>query len=112
MWTPNPALCIPCEANALLHGEESEAFADAGYQGVEKRDDANPDVRWNVAMRPGKRKALDKTKTVARLKDKLEKLPRIEEEHRATDDAVRTFEPVDGPRKTASTGWADPPANR
>ena len=67
-------MCIPCEANALLHGEESEAFADAGYQGVEKRDDANPDVRWNVAMRPGKRKALDKTKTVARLKDKLEKL--------------------------------------
>ena len=62
------------EANALLHGEESEAFADAGYQGVEKRHDANPDVRWNVAMRPGKRKALDKTKTVARLKDKLEKL--------------------------------------
>jgi IS5 family transposase len=62
------------EANALLHGEESEAFGDAGYQGVEKRDDANPDVRWNVAMRPGKRKALDKTKTVEQLQDQLERL--------------------------------------
>jgi IS5 family transposase len=62
------------EANALLHGEQSEAFGDAGYQGVEKRDDANPDVRWNVAMRPGKRKALDKTKTVEQLQDQLERL--------------------------------------
>jgi IS5 family transposase len=62
------------EANALLHGEETEAFGDAGYQGVEKRDDANPDVRWNIAMRPGKRKALDKSKTVGQLQDKLEKL--------------------------------------
>ena len=32
------------EANSLLHGEESVAFDDAGYQGVEKRSDANTDV--------------------------------------------------------------------
>ena len=62
------------QANALLHGEEAEAFGDAGYQGVDKRDDANPDVRWNVAMRPGKRKALDKTRTVGQLTEQLEKL--------------------------------------
>jgi IS5 family transposase len=62
------------EANALLHGEEAEAFGDAGYQGVQKRDDANQEVRWNVAMRPGKRKALDKTKTVEQLQEQLEKL--------------------------------------
>ena len=62
------------QANALLHGEEAEAFGDAGYQGVDKRDDANPDVRWNVAMRPGKRKALDKTRTVGQLIEQLEKL--------------------------------------
>ncbi len=42
------------EANALLHGEESLAFGDAGYQGVEKRPDAKMDVTWHVAMRPGK----------------------------------------------------------
>lgn len=48
------------EANTLLHGQETVAFGDAGYQGVEKRPDAKAGVTWHVAMRPGKRKALDK----------------------------------------------------
>ncbi len=48
------------EGNSLLHGEESVAYGDAGYQGIEKRPDAQADVTWHVAMRPGKRKALDK----------------------------------------------------
>jgi IS5 family transposase len=43
------------EANSLLHGEEREVFGDAGYQGVEKRPDANPGMKWHVAMRHGKR---------------------------------------------------------
>ena len=46
------------QASALLHGEESMAFADAGYEGVEKRPEAT-DVNWQVAMRPGKRRALN-----------------------------------------------------
>jgi transposase, IS5 family len=62
------------EANALLHGEETEAFADAGYQGAHKRDDAKQGVRWNIAMRPGKRRALDKTTLVGQLTDQLERL--------------------------------------
>ncbi|AUT49917.1 IS5 family transposase [Achromobacter sp. AONIH1] len=62
------------EANALLHGEEREAFGDAGYQGAHKRPDAKPDVRWSVAMRPGKRRALDKTRESNRLIDELERL--------------------------------------
>lgn len=63
------------EANTLLHGEESVAFGDAGYQGVEKRPDARPDVTWHVAMRPGKRKALDKESNEAdALLDQAEKL--------------------------------------
>jgi IS5 family transposase len=62
------------EANALLHGQETVAFGDAGYQGVQKRQDANADVAWHVAMRPGKRKALDKTKPIDALIDKIEKL--------------------------------------
>ena len=37
----------------MLHGEENEAFGDAGYQGAEKRPDAAGKGRWNVAMRPG-----------------------------------------------------------
>lgn len=62
------------EANSLLHGEETEAFGDAGYQGADKRPDAKEGVRWNVAMRPGKRKQLDKTQPLGRLMDELEKL--------------------------------------
>ena len=61
-------------ANALLHGQESEAFGDAGYQGAHKRDDAKPNVRWNIAMRPGKRAALDKSKRLGQLMDQLERL--------------------------------------
>lgn len=40
------------EANSLLHGQEIDAFADAGYQGVDKRPDAKSGVRWHVAMCP------------------------------------------------------------
>ena len=62
------------EANTLLHGQESLAFGDAGYQGVEKRPDSKADVAWHVAMRPGKRRALDKDNEVDALLDQIEKL--------------------------------------
>jgi transposase, IS5 family len=62
------------EGNGLLHGQESDAFGDAGYQGADKRPDAAQGVRWNIAMRPGKRRALDKTKLVNQLIDQLERL--------------------------------------
>ena len=45
-------------AGALLHGQEKDAFADAGYQGVHKRDEAKGPT-WHVAMRRGKRKKLN-----------------------------------------------------
>jgi IS5 family transposase len=60
------------EANSLLHGEEADAFGDAGYQGVGKRPDANSEVTWHIAMRPGKRKALYKTTALDALKDRIE----------------------------------------
>ncbi len=62
------------EANTLLHGQESVAFGDAGYQGVEKRPDATKDITWHIAMRPGKRRALNKEKAADALIDKAEKL--------------------------------------
>ena len=62
------------EANALLHGEETDAFGDAGYQGAHKRADAAPDVEWHVAMRPGKRKALDMSKPLDALIDEAERI--------------------------------------
>lgn len=65
------------QAHALLHGEEEMVFADSGYRGVEKREEIqeqHPDVDWQIAMTPGKRKALNKTKPSHALLDKLEKL--------------------------------------
>jgi len=47
------------QAQGLLHGDETDVFGDAGYQGVEKRaENQGVPVSWHVAMRPGKRKAL------------------------------------------------------
>ena len=62
------------EANSLLHGHETNAFGDAGYQGAHKRPDAKDGVTWHVAMRPGKRKALDKSTKLGALTDEIERL--------------------------------------
>lgn len=49
------------QAHALLHGEEEMVLGDAGYQGVEKREEnQGRNVQWHIAMRPGKRRALVK----------------------------------------------------
>jgi len=62
------------EANSLLHGQETDVFADAGYQGAHKRPDTKEEVKWHVAMRPGKRKLLDKTDPVDALTDQVERI--------------------------------------
>lgn len=62
------------EANTLLHGEETDAFGDAGYQGAHKRPDARSGVQWHVAMRPGKRKALDLNHPVEAIRETIEKI--------------------------------------
>ena len=46
------------------------AFDDAGYEGIQKSPDAKANVTWNVAMRPGKRKDLNKDNAVDALIDK------------------------------------------
>lgn len=60
------------QAQALLHGDEREGYGDAGYQGADKRPEARGKVRWNIAMRPGKRRALDISKEIDQLRDQLE----------------------------------------
>jgi transposase, IS5 family len=62
------------EANSLLHGQESDAFGDAGYQGAHKRPDAKPGVAWHVAMKPGQRKAMDKRTPLGRIAERIEKI--------------------------------------
>ncbi len=55
------------EAHRLLHGEEREAYGDAGYRGVEKRpEQAGSEVEWRVAMRPGRRRLLEPGSAAAR----------------------------------------------
>ena len=50
------------ETHNLLHGDEEEVFADAGYTGVEKRDELKDcDVTWHVAMKRGKLKKIKET---------------------------------------------------
>ena len=49
------------EAHALLHGEEKTGYVDAGYTGVEKREEIAakfPGVCWHVAAKRGKVKAM------------------------------------------------------
>ena len=49
------------QTHALLHGEEKEVYADAGYLGVEKREEIatrSPGATWYVAAKRGKVKAL------------------------------------------------------
>jgi transposase, IS5 family len=62
------------EANSLLHGEETDAFGDAGYRGVAKRPDAAADVNWHIAMQPGARKALDTSRHLGGLIEQVEKI--------------------------------------
>jgi IS5 family transposase len=60
------------QAHALLHGEEKLVFGDAGYQGVERREEnRNTPVTWHVALRPGKRRTLPDTE-VGRLDEQIE----------------------------------------
>jgi len=62
------------EANSLFHGDEANAFGDAGYQGAHKRANASPDVTWHVAMRPGKRAALDKSRPLGAMINEVERI--------------------------------------
>ena len=62
------------EANSLLHGDETDVFADAGYQGADERPDAAQGKRWHIAMKRGKRKALDQSKPRGQLLEQLEQV--------------------------------------
>nr|WP_232458791.1 IS5 family transposase [Burkholderia ubonensis] len=63
------------QARALVHGDEAEVFADAGYQGVDKREDTQDiKVQWHIAMRPSKRRALNRDTALGELLEQCEKL--------------------------------------
>ncbi|MBB5421335.1 IS5 family transposase [Paraburkholderia atlantica] len=60
-------------AEALLHDQEMDVYADAGYQGIEKCCQVSA-VRWHVAMRPGRRRQLDLTDRLDAIFDQIERL--------------------------------------
>ena len=48
------------EAHRLLHGGEQKVWGDAGYVGVQKREEnLGLAVDWQVAMKPGQRRKLE-----------------------------------------------------
>jgi len=71
--TPANAADVTC-AHALLHGEERLALGDAGYRGVDKRpENQGRAVQWEVALRPGQRRALPKNRA-GRQAERIEQL--------------------------------------
>jgi IS5 family transposase len=60
------------QAGALLHGKETEAFGDAGYRGVSKREVAQG-PQWHIAMQPGKRRLLSDS-ALGQMIEKAEKI--------------------------------------
>ena len=92
------------QAQALLHGEETDAFGDAGYQGVEKRPESQEvPVTWHVAMRPGKRKSLPGTP----LGDLLERIEHAKASIRAkVEHPFHVVKNLFGHRKTRYRGLA------
>ena len=62
------------QAQHLLHGQEEHGIGDSGYQGVDKRkEQQSSKVTWHVAMRKGKRKALDASSALGKLSESYEK---------------------------------------
>lgn len=93
----------------MLHGQGTDVFADAGYQGADKRPDAKPHHKWLVAMRPGKRKKPDKDNhPVDALIDKVERIKasiraKVEHPFRAPESLQRLRENGKGAVKNAKT---------
>ncbi|MEO4016692.1 IS5 family transposase [Pseudomonas rossensis] len=59
----------------LLHGEENAVYADAGYTGVEKRDEhENRELIWQIAARRSTYSKLSKRSLIYKAKRKIEYL--------------------------------------
>jgi len=63
------------QAQDLLHGEETDVFADSGYRGVEKREEAKDlQVNWHIAMMLGKRRVLNLGTASGQLRNAAERV--------------------------------------
>ena len=85
-WHGGPTSRTSAPTYALLHGEEKQAYADAGYLGVEKREEiaaGHADIVWQVAAKRGKIKAMAEgvAKETARQVERLKAQVRARVEH-------------------------------
>jgi transposase, IS5 family len=72
------------QTHKLLHGQEKDVFADAGYTGAEKREENKElTVNWHIAMKRNKRKALpdDAMGKVQQLAERIKAGIRAKVEH-------------------------------
>ena len=68
-------------ADKLLHGKEKRVWGNAGYKGIEKREEhATREVDWFIAERPGKRKVMDADSPASQL-EKTKASVRAKVEH-------------------------------
>ena len=66
------------QAQALLYGDETDVFGDAGYLGVEKREEnLEFPVTWHIAIRPSQRKILPQTAAGELMVKKSSFVPRL-----------------------------------
>ena len=61
------------QTHALLHGKEKRVYADAGYLGVDKREEIPSGISWHIAQRRGKIKQMAEG-TLKELAQRVEKL--------------------------------------
>ncbi|RLA40791.1 MAG: IS5 family transposase, partial [Gammaproteobacteria bacterium] len=55
------------QADKLLHGQEECVWGDAGYRGIEKREEhVHRQVDWFIALRPGTRRLLANNSNAAK----------------------------------------------
>jgi IS5 family transposase len=94
---------ITC-AQSLLHGEETVAYADAGYTGIEKREDAagqNGRRSWLVAVKRGKIKRLPE----GEIKELSQQIERLKAQVRAkVEHAFHVVKNLFGYRKVRYRG--------
>ena len=69
------------QAHRLLHGDETQVWGDAGYLGVQKREEnLELGVEWQVALKPGQRRKLEPG-SLAALTEKAKASIRAKVEH-------------------------------
>jgi transposase, IS5 family len=101
--TPANVADIQC-ASGLLHGEEKVAYGDAGYTGIEKREEKSGQAggrTWEVAIKRGKIKRMAE----GQIKDLTQQIERLKAQVRAkVEHAFHVVKNLFGYRKVRYRG--------